>query len=220
MAQVLEDRRIPTHEELKGLFASYFEGPITDVHVARLLVELEQVRSNPSRLAGDRGAFLPEHRHGRGFGWREEFSYGRRSPRAVDHALFLAATTRGYPKAKLYCPPYFVGTWNQVDPASPSAEPWRWTLGSDGTLASTHPIWHEGAEWCVQRTEHAGTFLGSSLCVRSPVSGWEYLVLQRASETTMSLTWPGLDGPQRYEFERSSEPLATSPVPESDEGGR
>ena len=136
---------IPTDEELTSMLATYFVGA-TPVHTQRLRAELTAVLADPARHAGEAGAFDFSGGGRRYFGqaWRELLSYDRRSPRPIDLAAYLAATTAGFPPVRPYCPEYLVGTWTADGKQ-------RWQFLADGTFVTDDPMWHDCISWCVHR---------------------------------------------------------------------
>ena len=151
IAQFIEDDRLPEPEELKALLERYLIGPITDEHATRLHADMDAILKDWPRLKGDRGTFRDRHHYAAGHAWCEEFSYGRGIPRTADLAIFHAATMRGYPAPKLYCPAFFVGTWKQGDPSPATAEPVLWRLAANGDFQSNHRSFAKNTQWCIQR---------------------------------------------------------------------
>ena len=133
IARIEEERRLPEPAELKPLLARYFEGPITDEIAERLHSDMKDIMSRRPRHEGKIASYDPQNRLGEGFAWREEFSRGHHIPRASDLALFHAAMTKGFPRAKLYCPEICVGTWKQIDDGR-TGETATWTLSQNGDL--------------------------------------------------------------------------------------
>ena len=136
---------IPTDDELTTVLATYFVGA-TPAHTQRLRAELAAVLADPARHAVQASAFDVSGGGKRYFGqaWRELLSYDRRSPRPIDLAAFLAATTAGFPPPRPYCPDYLIGTWTADDQR-------RWQFLADGTFVTDGPTWQRCVTWCVQR---------------------------------------------------------------------
>lgn len=146
----LELRREPTVAELRDLLQKYFVGPTTDVVVNKLAAYVASVMRDPPLFAGEISKFDPA-KGGRGFGfaWREELAYGRRFPRSIDLAAWLASSTDGYPKPRPYCPDLYVGTWTQLEPDASLQTTWE--LHLDGTLVTTDARFQKRDRWCVHR---------------------------------------------------------------------
>lgn len=149
-ADIGEDRRAIDRAEVVELLEAYFAGPITDALVDRLTAHVAAVLADPALHAGEIAKFHPGN-GGRGFGqaWRELAAFGRTSPRSIDLAAWLAASSSGYPAPRPYCPAIYVGRWQQRHPGSGSGHVWE--LGADGRFRTDDPIARARDRWCVHR---------------------------------------------------------------------
>jgi hypothetical protein len=156
----LEDRwHVPTRDEMRQLLEKYFVGPISEE-----FVDLIEARF----LAGreDRAAWASYFSHfesmtrWRGKAWYEdaEFTFNRRqmTPRHLVVMLANKIADRNQdgsvPQPKLYCPPMFVGTWQQIEPKVELSEPCLWKLSADGAFRTNNPDRSpELTYWCAAR---------------------------------------------------------------------
>ena len=142
-----EERR-PFHPgEVRAMLEAYFAGPITDDVVDRLTAQVAAVLADPALHAGEIAKFHPGN-GGRGFGraWRELAAHGRTSPRSIDLAAWLAASSSGYPSPLPHCPDVYIGRWRQ----RPGAVH-LWELGAGGQFRTDDPIASARDRWCVHR---------------------------------------------------------------------
>jgi hypothetical protein len=138
--------RDPTRAEMRQLLEKYFVVPISEQFVdlieARFLAGLE-----------DRGAWASYCSHFQsmtrwtGKAWYEdpEFTFNRRqmTPRHLVVLIANSIADRTYdgtsvPQPKLYCPPMFVGAWQQIEPKV-DVDPCLWHLAADGGFRHNNP---------------------------------------------------------------------------------
>ncbi len=151
---------LPTTSELDAMLQRYFIGA-TPAHAAALLVDLEKVLGDPARHAGEAGSFDPAN-GGRCYGqaWREELAYDHRRPNELEMAAWLAATSKGYPAPRPYCPEVFVGAWRQIEPVVEPAP--RWELALDGGFKTDEQMLRIREAWCLHREGHE-SFVGDAI---------------------------------------------------------
>jgi len=203
IAQHIEDNRLPGPDELRVLLERYFEGPITDEIALRLHSEMVAIFKNVPRMKGDISAFFRGNRVGQGEAWREEFSGWRSTPRNVDLALFHAATRRGYPKPKLHCPTFFLGTWRQTNATASTGEPIHWRFAANGDFHTNHPSYFERTEWCHHGSpEEPGQLRYTSVCVQSARFRWRPIAILNVSDHGLELGELRYDGHHDYCLER------------------
>ena len=149
---IAEERRVLGPGEVRRVLETYFAGPITDEVVGRLTEEVARVLADPALHAGEMAKFHPGN-GGRGFGqaWRELAAFGRTSPRSIDLAAWLAASTAGYPAPRPCCPDVYAGRWQQRRPGGGPAPVWE--LGPDGRFHTDDPIASARDRWCVHRRD-------------------------------------------------------------------
>jgi len=128
---------VPDREGVRELLTRYFAGVITDAAVDSLYDRFMEVRSNDGDDSSLRRSF--EGRlHKEGFAWWEEFVAERTYMTPSDLVLLLAHmrsnTDPNLPQPKLYCPEWFVGTWEQVEPTPQTNRRCFWHLERDGTF--------------------------------------------------------------------------------------
>ena len=150
VADILEQRRLPEHDEIAAMLSKYFVGPITDDVVTKLRAEVERVLADPALHAGMARGFHPGN-GGRGFGcaWREELAFRRTDPRSIDLAAWIAWSQPGYPPARPFCPDAYAGTWIQREPMT--SPPARWVLERDGRFSAPATSFATRTSWCVHR---------------------------------------------------------------------
>lgn len=126
---------VPDREGVRELLTRYFHGVITDETVDELYDRYAEIRANHDEMASKRRRF--EVRLDKeGFAWWEEFVGDRSLMTPSDLVLLLAHMRSNMddrrPQPKLYCPEWFVGTWEQVEPTPLTNRRCFWRLGRDG----------------------------------------------------------------------------------------
>jgi hypothetical protein len=191
IAEIAEGRKLPPVAELKRLLDLYFEGPITDDIAEKLHSSMVAMRADEPRHRGEVGAYLGNMVRGHGRAWFEDFTRGRTLVREVDLALFHAATTRGYPKAKPHCPQPFVGTWTQRGATARDSSPVTWTFGDDGSFATNLPRVATARRWCIHTYQTPRGDPGASeVWVRDDAYGsWDRFDIEAVAERSITLTF-------------------------------
>jgi hypothetical protein len=138
--EIEEEGRVLGRSEVGIMLGEYFVGPITGEIVSTLIDYVARVVADPSLLAEKVTSFRPNY-EGRGFGqaWREQLAFDRAYPRSIDLAAWLAASTKGYPAPKPYCPDIYIGRWTQQEPRAASAYAWEFDAG--GRFHAEEPLW-------------------------------------------------------------------------------
>lgn len=147
-----EERRIPDRSEVKAILERYFVGPLTEEIITRLTDHVSRVVQDRSLWSRERAKFDPSNRRGSGEAWREDLAYGRTRPRSIDMAAWLAASTKGYPEPKPYCPDIYVGTWRDEDPKTA----YTWEFAIDGSFRTDESMCAPRILWCVHRGSEPG----------------------------------------------------------------
>jgi len=203
IAEYKERRRLPGPDELKGLLEQYFEGPITDELAVQLHTEMVAIIKHEPRRLGDVSAFATRNRYGEGEAWREAFSGWRDDPRYVDLALFHAAVTDGYPKPKLHCPTFFLGTWRQTNETTASGEPVYWRFAANSDFRTNHPRFAEDMQWCHRGArEDPDQLRYTKVWLQSTRRRWHSIPILNASDHGLELGELRYDGHHDYCLER------------------
>ena len=102
IAGEVEARRVPDRSEIRSLLEKYFDGPITDAHVERIVATLQEILASRSRREAEDRTYYANSVRNRGQAWKEELSRGRMMPRVIDYVPWLAATGEDFPAPNLY----------------------------------------------------------------------------------------------------------------------
>lgn len=161
--------RVPSRAEIRLLLEQYFVGPISEEAVERIEREFISVNASSGLSTMHQGRF-ESPTWWRGAAWYEE-SIDKRWMTPRDLVLMLADGVSGaddtFPQRRLYCPPKFVGVWEQLEPA-PSSERLFWHLSRDGSFRTNStevphlPLWcidvsDDGRLECLSLREHAAS---------------------------------------------------------------
>jgi hypothetical protein len=172
--------------DARRLLVDYFEDP-SDEHVEKLEAVIAKMSADPSLLRARASALRANNSKFIGQLWREVLMrrVGRQTTPELA-AVYVAASTFGYPRPRPYCPDDLVGTWKEVEPENA-----RWELGADGKFVSTNSVLAECTAWCVQRVGFE-SFIASALhCLpdktSSPTFGGHTLVVSKRSVGELSL---------------------------------
>lgn len=195
----LDDSRIPNKHDLARLLQCYFVAPIEPTQIVRFDHDVRDMLSDPRRRIMLADEFIANGRDYMGQAWKELVSNHRMPPTPTELALWLAVTTKGYPRPRPYCPIELVGSWRQV---TPSAAQWR--LDAEGTMSTDDPAFGGRTRWCAHRIKpDKQTFAGDELWFTSPQRVIAtVLALEEVTGTSIKGFGVGLDGRINYRLER------------------
>lgn len=154
-ANAVDTAHVPNRKELRALLEQYFIGEITEATVDRISAELAGTlasRGDQLSIASELESFVSW----RGAAWREEMPEYRKFPTPAEMALLIAHGTADqeptFPQPRPHCPTIFVGTWKQVEPATPFLRRYLWRLSRDGTFrSSSRDAPGPGRRWRIER---------------------------------------------------------------------
>lgn len=203
-ADLIEEGREPTRQQLAALMRRYLSEPVHEETVERLNRQFRELLSDEERRTTEELAFRASGRRYLGQAWKERLSPHERLPPAAELALWLAIVTPGYPRPIPYCPAEFAGSWTSNTGA-------RWSLDRSGAFSTNEaPITREKVvRWCVHLVARKGDFRRDELWLfdtdrhnTSPRA----LIIRECSPQRLRLLWPGGNFDD-IEFQLKRDPL-------------
>lgn len=204
-ANALETAHVPDRSELRALLEKYFVGAITETVVDQISTDLAEALAS----RGDQQSIASELESlvwWRGVAWREEIPDYRKFPTPAEMAMLIAHGIADqeptFPQPRPHCPAAFVGTWKQVEPATPFLRRYLWVLSPDGTFrSSSKDAPPDYTRWCVEQHD--------SLVFKEAEYGGVWAIeVKRVDQDELVGVHLGFDSKQLFRFIRVGRPSA------------
>ena len=166
---------MPNAAEVRAILERYFEGPITDAHAAIIDAKLRETMGSTANYRCEIRAFYANAGRYHGRLWREELDDGPIAPDPKDLVPWFGSTLTGFPRARPYCPPALVGSW-EGDGA-------KWHFDANGAFSTTHSSFAPFSEWYSRRR----AAVGDLLLLAKRFGGPEQLVVESATADELLL---------------------------------